>query len=298
MIDPDDSASMQAEPGIAVVIPCFNAAATLADQLEALIRQTYPMPFEVVVADNRSTDGSAAIARSYQDRLSLRVVSADAVQGGAHALNVGTRAARAPAVVYCDADDIVGDGWLSAMAEALDDHAWVGGRLEWESLNDDRVHGVHEPQIDGVQYWDHLPDWPMLASGNWGMLTELFHQLGGFDDHLVTLYDGELSCRAVAAGHVPVFVPDAVVHVRMRSTLRSLYRQTRRWGQDSVTVHRRFVRHGMPRPSVLRPLAGWAAMVVRLLRVRSASGLASWVYLLGWKVGRLRGSIDNRWFAP
>jgi glycosyltransferase involved in cell wall biosynthesis len=51
---------------LSVVIPCLNAAATIGVQLEALAGQSWEGEWEVVVADNGSTDGSQAIVESYR----------------------------------------------------------------------------------------------------------------------------------------------------------------------------------------------------------------------------------------
>ena len=59
-------------PSVSVVVVMRNAAATIGEQLEALSRQDYAGPWEVVLADNGSTDDSVAVARQWEDRLPLR----------------------------------------------------------------------------------------------------------------------------------------------------------------------------------------------------------------------------------
>ena len=86
---------------LSVVIACYNAARTIGGQLESLARQEWSEPWEVIVADNGSTDGSAAIAEQYRSRLpSLRVVDASARRGQAYARNVGAKAARGVALAF------------------------------------------------------------------------------------------------------------------------------------------------------------------------------------------------------
>ena len=57
------------DPLCSVVIPTYNAAATLDATLAALAAQEGVAPFEVVVADNGSVDDSAEVARRWADRL-------------------------------------------------------------------------------------------------------------------------------------------------------------------------------------------------------------------------------------
>ena len=118
-----------------LVIPCYNGADTLGVQLEALANQHWPEPWEVIVLDNRSTDGSRQIAERYKERLpKLRVVDASARQGQPFALNVGVEAATGEAVAFCDADDEVSSGWVAAMGEALSRHDFVACSVDIEKL--------------------------------------------------------------------------------------------------------------------------------------------------------------------
>jgi cellulose synthase/poly-beta-1,6-N-acetylglucosamine synthase-like glycosyltransferase len=63
---PDASANVPAPtPTVSVVIPVLNGAATLGRQLEALAGQTYDQPWEIVVADNGSTDGTVELVEAW-----------------------------------------------------------------------------------------------------------------------------------------------------------------------------------------------------------------------------------------
>ena len=53
---------------LSVVVPCYQAARTLPALLDSLARQTYRGPWEVVLADNGSTDGGRAVAEAYRAR--------------------------------------------------------------------------------------------------------------------------------------------------------------------------------------------------------------------------------------
>ena len=50
------------ELAVSVIIPAFNAAATIERVLEALVAQDVAEPYEVIVVDNGSTDGTAELA--------------------------------------------------------------------------------------------------------------------------------------------------------------------------------------------------------------------------------------------
>ena len=79
---------------LTVIIPCFNAANTIAVQLEALAQQHWCEPWEVIVSNNGSTDETVAIVEQYQKKLpNLRIVDSSDQGGAAHARNVGALAA-------------------------------------------------------------------------------------------------------------------------------------------------------------------------------------------------------------
>jgi glycosyltransferase involved in cell wall biosynthesis len=91
-------------PLVSVVIPCYNAAKTLAATLESVLAQSY-RPIEVIVVDDGSSDESAAIARSFAPRVTV-VVQKNG--GPASARNEGIRRCRGEYIAFLDADDL----WL------------------------------------------------------------------------------------------------------------------------------------------------------------------------------------------
>jgi glycosyltransferase involved in cell wall biosynthesis len=122
---------------LSVIMPCLNGAATIAIQLEALAAQQWSEPWEVIIADNGSTDATFQIIEQYHDRLpGLRVVNASDKPGSAHARNVGVRAASADRLAFCDVDDMVEPGWVAAMGNALAEHDFVASIVALDKLND------------------------------------------------------------------------------------------------------------------------------------------------------------------
>src|SRR5262249_5192742 len=108
------------QPDVTVVVPAYNAEATLGAQLHALAEQEYPGRIEIVVVDNGSTDSTAAIAKESNHPTSApRVVTASARQCASHARNAGFREATHELVLGCDADDVVDRAWVSRMVEGL-----------------------------------------------------------------------------------------------------------------------------------------------------------------------------------
>src|SRR6266508_3534238 len=89
-------------PRISVVIPTYNAAATLPETLESVFGQSFT-DFEVIVVDDGSTDATPDILAAYEDR--IRVLRKVNEGKPAAARNLGVRAARGEFVAFLDADD-------------------------------------------------------------------------------------------------------------------------------------------------------------------------------------------------
>lgn len=285
---------------LSVIIPCFNAEATLGETLEALARQMWDQPWEVLVVDNRSTDGSRAVAERYSNRLpGLRVVCACERQGQPYALNRGVEAARGEAVAFCDADDVVGAGWLPALGEALERHAVVAARIDVERLNSGWIlKSRGNTQKHGLQPYSYPPFLPHAGGGTIGVRRDLFLALGGFDETLPYLHDTDFCWRAQLAGSGIHFVPDAVMHVRFRGDLRTLYRQARNYAEYNVLLYKRYRDRGMPRISPRMALRSWWKMLARLPRVRDKGSFGLWLWFFAQRVGRLQGCLKYWVLAP
>jgi len=106
-------------PQVSILLPVWNAAATLPACLSSITRQTLTS-WECVIVDDGSTDGSAAIAAETlrrDGRFRLRSIPH---AGLIAALNEGLRHCRAPLVARMDADDLMHRDRLAAQAEALE----------------------------------------------------------------------------------------------------------------------------------------------------------------------------------
>ena len=102
---------------ISVIIPAYNAEATIADCLESVVRQTV-RPFEVVLVDDGSTDHTRREAAKFEAKLTLRIVS-QSNSGLGKARNAGMAAATGDAYAFLDADDMWLPGKLEQGVKAL-----------------------------------------------------------------------------------------------------------------------------------------------------------------------------------
>ncbi len=111
---------MSVSPLASVVLPCHNAAATLAECLESVAAQSEPR-FECVIVDDGSSDATASQATAFaRTDERFRIVSTS--HGGvARATNRGIAETSAPVLLRMDADDRMHPERLAAQLAALDE---------------------------------------------------------------------------------------------------------------------------------------------------------------------------------
>ena len=199
------------------------------------------MPFEVVVCDNGSQDGTVRVAESWADRLPLRVIDASALLGAGPARNEGVAVARGEWIAFCDADDEVEHDWLPVLCAALEEHPFVAGRLDGKKLNSPRVQRSRALQQQaGLQNSSAEVGLPHAASSNLGIYRSVFLEVGGFDPKVRYLQDTDLCWRVQLAGYPLTWVPELVVHMRLRSTVKTMYRQGWNYGASQAVLERRY----------------------------------------------------------
>jgi glycosyltransferase involved in cell wall biosynthesis len=117
-----------ARPIVSVIIPHHDDLDNLRLCLALLRRQTFPREdFEIVVADNKSPCGLAAVAAA----CGPDVVLVEATpQGAAHARNAAVAAARAQNFAFIDSDCRPSETWLARGLGALRDGVVVAGKVE------------------------------------------------------------------------------------------------------------------------------------------------------------------------
>src|ERR1035438_3408854 len=103
---------------ISVIIPAYNAAATIKATLEAVLSQTVS-PHEVLVFDDGSTDNTADLLESYKPRVT---VFRQSNQGAAHARNFLCAQARNDMLAFLDADDIWHPRYLEVQQRLIERH--------------------------------------------------------------------------------------------------------------------------------------------------------------------------------
>ena len=293
---------------ISVIIACLNGAETLAETLASLVVQEWGRSWEIVLADNGSTDASVEIFLGFaaaHPGVPMRVIEVRQ-KGKPHALNAGIRAARGRALLFCDADDTVAPGWLAAMGGALDRHPFVAARIDLHALNPDWTLAARRiAQEQGLRRLSYPPHALVAGGATLGFHREVFEAAGPFDPAFPVMEDMDFCIRAHLAGHVLAFVPEAVYHYRFRGDLAAIRRQAYSYNYYRALLRRR---HGAepfltPGPWVhlIRRAAKLARRRAELALRRRTPGRDTEVALAtasGQLWGQVRGAIAFRVAPP
>ena len=117
---PAEQPTERAAGTISVVIAVHDGEAMIGDAIASVLAQTRP-PSEVIVVDDGSSDGTAAVVDGISAGHPLvRRVRQDPNQGQAAALNRGVAEARGAYLAFLDADDVWRPDKLARQAARLD----------------------------------------------------------------------------------------------------------------------------------------------------------------------------------
>ncbi len=288
---------------ISAIIPTLNRCNGLGQTLEALQTQALPSwAYEIIVADNGSTDGTQAMASHLAKEpggAAIHYVREE--QLGLHfARHAGARAAHAPILAFIDDDARADRNWLAALLESFADPSvgCVGGRinLAWERQPPRWMERYGPGWLGGLDLGEsaHEVDEAGIYGSNLAIRKDVLMQVGGFNpDSFGTLWlgDGEtgLVRKVRQAGWKAMYAPRAVVWHDVpaaRMTLAYLKRRSANQGaSDSYTAYRQngpgrgrllegALEHGA-KAAILAALAG-ACRALRLERRCHAEIMSSY----------------------
>jgi len=286
---------------VSVVVPARDEEARIAPCLEAL--RGDPGVKEVIVVDDRSRDGTAALARS----LGARVVDGAELPAGwvgkPWALQQGLEAATGEVVVSLDADARPRAGLAGALDAALGDADWVtcGPRFVCDTAGE---RWLHPSMLAGLVYRFGPSDVPhpprVVANGQCtAVVRDRLLAAGGYRRAAGHMTDDAAQARGLAGEGWRVAFRDAsaLLEVKMHDSAAEVWRE---WGRSLALP-------GVEsRPWQLADLAVvWLAMALPVLRMATLRPGRLDLALLGVRVALLaglRGSYARRgpafWLSP
>ena len=200
-----DLAARLDSPRVSVIVATYNRRELVKETLLALSRQKAP-PFEVIVVDDASTDGSFEAIAEMGARLGLagRVVRLGRNQGPAGARNVALLHARGEVLAFTDSDCLPAEDWIESGLAALAPGVGV-------------VQGRTQPLPEmPVPFFSHFIEADSLdgsfATCNAFYLRRAVLDAGGFDPSCRDWEDRDLGARVERSGWKSRYAGGAIVY--------------------------------------------------------------------------------------
>ena len=220
-------------PKVSVIIPHYRDLEGLALCLAALDRQTYPREdFEIVVGDNNSPEGEAAVARVIACRARLVIVYE---KGAGPARNGAAAIARGDILAFTDSDCQPEPTWLAEGVAALAAYDFVGGRVK--VLVDDVNRMTPAEAFERVFAFDfktYILKKGFTGSGNLFCPRTMFETVGGF--RAAVSEDVDWSFRAREMGFRLGYAPQAILGHPARRTWPDLLQKWRKTNFETFSL--------------------------------------------------------------
>ena len=222
-----------APPMVSVIVPHYRDLEGLDVCLAALVRQNYPRDrFEIIVADNASPQGAAAIAERIAGRARLVVVSE---RGAGPARNGGVKLAVGDVLAFTDSDCQPEAEWLSEGVRALAHCDFVGGAMR-VLVRDEQAMSAAEA-FEAVFAFDnesYVRRKGFTVTANLICPRDIFEHVGEFRAGVPE--DMDWSHRARDAGYLIGYAEQAVVGHPARATWPQLEAKWRRLNAEAYQL--------------------------------------------------------------
>lgn len=207
------------KPLVSILIPAYNAEMWLSDTLRSALAQTWENK-EIVVVDDGSTDGTLALARSFESNV-VKVYThknsgAAATRNEAYSLCTGDY------IQYLDADDLLAPDKIARQMETLGPSPNTRTLLSgsWGTF----MYRYSKTKFIPTALWFDLSpvEWLIrklqcnlyMQTASWLVSRELAEMAGPWDTRLLGDDDGEYFCRVLLASDGIQFVPESKVYYR------------------------------------------------------------------------------------
>ena len=212
-------------PKVSVIIPVYNQIGYTYACLVSILEHTKDVSYEVIIADDVSTDATKDLDRYARG---LVICRNQTNQGFLRNCNNAAKAARGQYLMFLNNDTQVTEGWLSSLVKLIESDSSIGmvgsklvfpdGRLQeaggiiWSDgsgWNYGRLDDPDKPEYNYVKDVDYISGAAILLS------NDLWKRIGGFDDRFAPAYceDSDLAFAVRKAGYRVVYQPlSKVIH--------------------------------------------------------------------------------------
>ncbi|WP_138496197.1 glycosyltransferase [Paenibacillus pinistramenti] len=212
-----------ADPAVSIIIPVYNQWNYTYSCLVSILQNTLDIPYEVIIADDMSTDETVNIAQYVEN---ITVVRDGINRGFLLNCNHAAKAARGKYLFFLNNDTNVQADWLSSLLEVIESDASVGmvgsklvypdGRLQeaggiiWNDAsgwNYGRLDDPGKPEYNYLKEVDYISGAAILVRHT------IWQELGGFDERYVPAYfeDTDLAFEVRRLGYKVILQPKSVI---------------------------------------------------------------------------------------
>ncbi|MGB7958041.1 MAG: glycosyltransferase [Minisyncoccia bacterium] len=199
-------------PLFSVIIPTYNAGRDLDRCLASLAAQTYK-DFEVIVADDGSTDDTKKIAESYRDRLTLIYKWEENWGGPARPRNRGIKLARAEWICFLDQDDWWYPNKLETCALHVNSADIIYHDLDiYSGVSSKPLRGLRSRQLTDDPFTDLMLNGNALFTSATVVKKAILQQVDGMaeDKTLVTLEDYDCWLKIARITKKFLYIPESL----------------------------------------------------------------------------------------
>ncbi len=269
---------------VSIIIPAKNEEAFIGQCLESVLNNSYPGDgYEILVVDNGSTDDTREISRK------MGAIVYEKPDLSISALrNFGAKMAKGRILAFLDADCTVAEDWLCRAEEYFkkDEIVCFGAppgipdNPTWVQKTWFLVRGAHERKVTS---W--------LETANMLIKREAFLAVGGFNEHLTTCEDVDISYRLLKSGKIVSDPSIKTIHHREPGTLRDFFNKERWRGRSNYNG---LLHHGLKLqelPSLLLPIYfGLIPFLVLIFTL--VSGSPNYLpFLIVWQIPIVAGTL-------
>jgi GT2 family glycosyltransferase len=239
-------------------VPTYERRESLERCLAALAAQDLARDrFEVVVVDDGSARSPRDLVHRFGDVMNIQLHE-QRNAGPATARNRGAAVARGEYLVFTDDDCMPDARWLSALADAVQQHPGraVGGRVH-NALAEGVYSSASQALIEFLYHYYNASDTDgrFFITSNVAFPSERFREIGGFDDTfpLAAAEDRDVCDRWRECGEEMVYCADAIVRHSHALGFRGYCRQHYSYGRGAFHLHRARMRRGVARLRIEPP---------------------------------------------
>jgi len=210
-------------PLVSIVIPCYNQIRYTYACLQSVLEFTVDIPYEVIIADDVSTDATKDLDRYAEN---LVICRNETNQGFLKNCNHAAAKARGSFIMFLNNDTKVTEAWLSSLLSLMKENPDIGmtgsklvypdGRLQeaggiiWSDASGWNYGRLQNP--DACEY-NYVKDVDYISGAAILIRSSLWKEIGGFDERYAPAYceDSDLAFEVRKHGYRVTYQPKSVV---------------------------------------------------------------------------------------